>query len=149
MYGFADDSARDLFELLLTANGVGPKLAQAALAVYEPDTLIEAIAHEQHAVLTRVPGIGKKGAEKICLELRDKVRGLGEVPARGAAASTDSDASGSQSWRDQVATGLQGLGWSAKDAESACDEVAGLVADDPSTGVATLMRAALQTLARS
>lgn len=149
LYGFADDSARDLFELLLTANGVGPKLAQAALAVHDPEVLRHAIANSDHAVLTAVPGIGRKGAEKLCLELRDKVHALGQVTAPAASAVTGTPASGTEAWRDQVSTGLQGLGWSAKDAATACDNVAPLAADDPDIGVAALMRAALQSLAKS
>jgi len=148
LYGFADDAARDLFELLLTANGVGPKLAQAALAVHEPDVLRRAIAHEDHAVLTAVPGIGRKGAEKICLELRDKVHALGRVSAPTAPADVATP-TGGEPWRDQVSTGLQGLGWSARDAAAACESVAPLAADDPAIGVAALMRAALQSLAKS
>ena len=147
LYGFVDDAARDLFELLLTANGVGPRLAQAALAVHEPDVLRHAIANGEHAVLTAVPGIGRKGAEKICLELRDKVHALGQVSAPAPSASTAAGAA-DEPWREQVSTGLQGLGWSARDAATACDNVAPLVVDDPSLSVAALMRAALQSLAK-
>ncbi|HIT76103.1 MAG TPA: Holliday junction branch migration protein RuvA, partial [Candidatus Avipropionibacterium avicola] len=144
LYGFDDDAARDLFELLLTANGVGPKLAQAALAVHEPDVLRSAIANGEHTVLTAVPGIGRKGAEKICLELRDKVQRLGAISAPTAGEQTTPD----EMWRGQVSEGLQGLGWSAKDAVGACDRVAPLVEEDPQISIAALMRAALQSLAR-
>jgi len=146
LYGFADDAARDLFELLLSANGVGPKLAQAALAVHEPETLRNAIANDDLATLTRVPGIGRKGAEKICLELRDKVHALGlvgELPGATPVAVPE------EVWREQVSSGLQGLGWSAKDAALACDAVAPLVEEDPGIGIATLMRSALRSLART
>lgn len=146
LYGFADDAARDLFELLLSANGVGPKLAQAALAVHEPDALRTAIATDDLVALTRVPGIGKKGAEKICLELRDKVHALGLVGDLPAAAT---NVVPEEVWREQVGSGLQGLGWSAKDAAAACDAVAPLAEEDPTVGVATLMRAALRSLART
>ncbi|TDT33510.1 Holliday junction branch migration protein RuvA [Naumannella halotolerans] len=139
LYGFADAAGRDLFELLITANGVGPKLAQAALAVHGPDDLRLAIAEADLAALTKVPGIGRKGAEKISLELRDKV---GPPIRTGQSVASEPV----DTWRDQVMLGLQGLGWSAKDAEAACDRVA-----EDATGtesVAELMRAALQTLAR-
>lgn len=141
LYGFATDDERDLFELLVTANGVGPKLAQAALAVHGPDDLRTAIAGGDIATLTRVPGIGRKGAERICIELRDKIGALAmtTTPQPGGPASAEP-------WREQVTAGLQGLGWSARDAEAACDTVAGR-ADDGAT-VAELMRAALQSLAR-
>ena len=143
LYGFASTDEREFFELLLTATGVGPKLAQAALAVLSPDELRQAIATENLVVLCKVPGIGRKGAQRIVIELKDKINTVGvggdPVPTGTAAAG----------WRDQVSQGLQGLGWSARDADAACDEVQHLVADDPDVGVPALMRAALQTLARS
>ena len=73
LYGFADDDERALFELLQTANGVGPKLAQTMLAVHPPRELRRAIATSDLATLTKVPGIGRKGAERIVLELRDRI----------------------------------------------------------------------------
>jgi holliday junction DNA helicase RuvA len=142
LYGFASADEREFFELLLTATGVGPKLAQAALAVLSPDELRQAIATENLVVLCKVPGIGRKGAQRIVIELKDKINAVGTV---GDPVPAGTPAPG---WRDQVAQGLQGLGWSAKDADAACDEVEHLVADDPEIGVAVLMRAALQSLAR-
>src|SRR5690349_21601133 len=73
LYGFADDDEKQLFELLQTASGVGPRLAQAVLAVLTPDAVRKALANADTATLTRVPGIGKKGAERLILELRDRV----------------------------------------------------------------------------
>jgi Holliday junction DNA helicase RuvA len=142
LYGFGSAEERDLFELLQTATGVGPKLAQAALAVLRPDELRQAVATENIVVLTRVPGVGRKGAQRLVIELKDKVGSLAasEPPA---AATTITAA-----WRDQVASGLQGLGWSLRDAEAACDRVEHVAIQDPGVSVAVLMRAALQTLAR-
>ena len=142
LYGFASADEREFFELLLTATGVGPKLAQAALAVLRPDELRSAIATENLVVLCKVPGIGRKGAQRIVLELKDKINAVG-LGADLAPAGTTASA-----WRDQVAQGLVGLGWPARDADAACDEVAHLVAEDPGVGVGVLMRAALQSLAR-
>ena len=142
LYGFDSADEREFFELLLTATGVGPKLAQAALAVLRPDELRQAIATENLVVLCKVPGIGRKGAQRIVLELKDKINAVGlgaDLSPVGTTAAT---------WRDQVAQGLVGLGWSARDADAACDEVEHLVADDPGVGVGVLMRAALQSLAR-
>jgi Holliday junction DNA helicase RuvA len=143
LYGFASTDEREFFELLLTATGVGPKLAQAALAVLSPDELRKAIATENLLQLCKVPGIGRKGAQRMVIELKDKVNTVGladeAVPAAGPPTAA---------WRGQVSQGLQGLGWSAKDADAACDDVAHLTRDDPQVNVAVLMRAALQTLAR-
>jgi Holliday junction DNA helicase RuvA len=142
LYGFASADEREFFELLLTASGVGPKLAQAALAVLTPDELRAAIAGENLVQLCKVPGIGRKGAQRIVIELKDKINAVA-LPGDGTP-----ERSSSAGWRDQVAQGLQGLGWSVRDAEVACGEVEHLVAADPQVGVAVLMRAALQSLAR-
>ena len=142
LYGFATAEERAFFELLLTATGVGPKLAQAALAVSSPDELRRAIATENLVQLMKVPGVGRKGAQRMVLELKDKINSV--APATAAAPST---ASGPQ-WRKQVSQGLEGLGWSARDAEAACAEVEHLVQEDGQVSVAVLMRAALQSLAR-
>jgi holliday junction DNA helicase RuvA len=142
LYGFASTDEREFFELLLTATGVGPKLAQAALAVLSPDELRTAIATENLVQLCKVPGVGRKGAQRIVIELKDKINAVDHADI---AVSTDRS---SGAWRAQVTQGLQGLGWSAKDAEFACDEVEYLTREDPEVNVAVLMRAALQSLAR-
>jgi holliday junction DNA helicase RuvA len=92
--------------------------------------------------LCKVPGIGRKGAQRMVIELKDKINAVGsaEVPVSAIRPTA--------AWRAQVTRGLQGLGWSARDAESACDEVEHLASEDPQVNVAVLMRAALQTLAR-
>jgi holliday junction DNA helicase RuvA len=145
LYGFATLDERELFELLQTATGVGPKLAQAALAVLTPDELRSAIATENLVQLCKVPGVGRKGAQRLVIELKDKINAIGPVGEPSAA--TLPAAPAAPSWRDQVSQGLQGLGWSSRDAEAACDEVASM-AGDPGVGVPQLMRAALQALAR-
>jgi holliday junction DNA helicase RuvA len=91
LYGFADDDAKQLFELLQTASGVGPRLAQAVLAVYSPDAVRTAIATGDTATLTRVPGIGKKGAERLVLELRDRIGPVGGTDAGPGAGRTGLD----------------------------------------------------------
>jgi len=141
LYGFATPDEREFFELLLTATGVGPKLAQAALAVLTPDELRQAIATENLLQLCKVPGVGRKGAQRIVIELKDKINEVG-------VAEPAPDGTPSGVWRDQVTAGLQGLGWSVKDAEAACAEVDHLAREDPQMSVAGLMKAALQTLAR-
>lgn len=140
VFGFAEADERDCFELAQSASGVGPRIAQALMAVLSPDEFRAAIAAEDHKTLTRVPGIGPKGAQKMVLELKDKVSALGVVSMSQPRAQAVAP------WRDQVAQGLQGLGWSAKDADAACERVADLAETESS--VAVLMRAALQTLAK-
>ncbi|MEL4504552.1 Holliday junction branch migration protein RuvA [Luteococcus sp. H138] len=142
LYGFQSADERDLFELVQSASGIGPKIAQAVVSVMSPDDFRAAIASENLVALTKVPGIGRKGAEKIVIELRDKVNALGAVSVPTPTGV------GAAQWREQVADGLQGLGWSTKDAEAACDSVAHLVEDDPTVGIAVLMRTALASLAR-
>ena len=142
LYGFASSDEREFFELLLTATGVGPKLAQTALAVLSPDELRGAIATENLVQLCKVPGIGRKGAQRIVIELKDKINAVGQ--AEGPAPTTGP----APAWRGQVTQGLQGLGWSARDAEAACEEVEHLAQEDPDVNIAVLMRAALQSLAR-
>lgn len=137
LYGFADADERDMFELVQTASGVGPKVAQAMLAVLPPDDLRHAISSADHAALTAVPGIGRKGAERIVVELKDRV---GLPTAR-------TPTGGDASWRDQVLQALQGLGWSARDAERAVETVAAEAGE--TTDVPTLLKRALRTLSRA
>jgi Holliday junction DNA helicase RuvA len=142
LYGFATEDERNVFELLQTASGVGPRLALAMLAVHGPDALRLAVASEDLTALMRVPGVGKKGAQRIVLELRDRLGAAGEtggtVPGPPAPASP---------WRDQVRAGLMNLGWAARDAEQA------ITAVEPELGtgggpvdVAAALRAALRRL---
>jgi Holliday junction DNA helicase RuvA len=142
LYGFADDDERSLFELLQTASGVGPRLAQAILAVLSPDQVRQAVATEDLAALVTVPGIGKKGAQRIVLELKDRI-GAPTRTVTGRPLSAAQDA-----WRDQVHAGLVGLGWSAKDAENAVTAVEPL-ATSAEPSVPELMRAALRTLSKA
>jgi Holliday junction DNA helicase RuvA len=122
LYGFADDDERALFELLQTANGVGPKLAQTILAIHPPREVRRAIASADHAALVKVPGIGRKGAEKIVIELRDRIGPIeGERPARPAA---HAGATPGQAWQDQVLHALAGLGFTGREAAIAVDAVA-------------------------
>ncbi len=122
LFGFASADEREFFELLITATGVGPKLAQAALAVLSPDELRHAIATDNLVVLCKVPGIGRKGAQRIVIELKDKINAVGLSDLAAPAPSTQ------HAWRDQVTQGLVGLGWTLRDAEAARDEVERLLA---------------------
>ncbi|MGB8380472.1 MAG: Holliday junction branch migration protein RuvA [Dermatophilaceae bacterium] len=140
LYGFEHDEAKTLFETVQKVSGVGPRLALAMLAVHSPDALRAAVSSGDTRTLTRVPGIGTKGAERLVLELRDK---LGGPPANAGAAAGSTE----PGWQTQVRDALVGLGWSAKQADDAVEAVAPQVG--PDTTVSTLLRAALQKLARS
>ncbi|HSN11608.1 MAG TPA: Holliday junction branch migration protein RuvA [Propionibacteriaceae bacterium] len=142
LYGFADDAGRELFELVQTATGVGPKLALAIVSVLSPDDFRTAIATENLATLSSVPGIGRRGAQRLVVELKDKVAALASPGSPAPQPATV------PLWREQVRLGLEGLGWSARDADAACDRVQPMADEDPSLGVAALMRAALRTLAK-
>jgi Holliday junction DNA helicase RuvA len=142
LFGFADDDEKTLFELLQTASGVGPKLAQAMLAVHSPDDLRRAVRDEDVRTLTAVPGIGQKGAQRIILELKDRIG----VPSAGPTGTTG-PAAAQPAWRAQVLSGLVGLGWSPRDADQAVERVAPDAGEPPD--VPALLRAALQTLSRS
>jgi holliday junction DNA helicase RuvA len=137
LYGFADTEARDLFGLLQTVSGIGPRIAMATLAVLEPAQLRAALADGNITVLTQVPGIGRKGAERLIIELRDKV---GALPA--AAAPTPSG-----QVRGSVVEALVGLGFPAKQAEQAVDGVlSGNGSGNGHGDQAVVLRKALATL---
>ena len=143
LYGFADDDERALFELLQTANGVGPKLAQTMLAVHPPRELRRAIALSDYAALTAVPGIGRKGAERIVIELRDRIGAIdGNEPASASPGLTPV-----APWRDQLTSALAGLGFSGKEAGDAIDALAADAGESPD--VPTLLRKSIQLLGRT
>ncbi len=137
LFGFADTEARELFGLLQTVSGIGPRLALATLAVLEPDELRAALAEGNITVLTQVPGIGRKGAERLIIELRDKVGRLAPAP------SATGDTAGQV--RAQVTEALLGLGFPAKQAEQAVDAV---LAADGALGTSEVLRRSLATLGR-
>ncbi|GAB3170153.1 Holliday junction branch migration protein RuvA [Myceligenerans halotolerans] len=149
LYGFADADERDVFEIVQTVSGVGPRLALAMLAVYPPEGLRRAVAAEDTAALTRVPGIGKKGAQRILLELGDR---LG--PPSAVAGRVPDDGPGptgafvTDPGTEQVVEALAGLGWPVKSAEDAVAKVLAEAGEDAvaPADVATTLRAALRVL---
>lgn len=146
LYGFADDDERALFELLQTANGVGPKLAQTMLAVHPPRELRRAIATSDYSTLTRVPGIGRKGAERIALELRDRV---GSIDGSDSGFPTGAGVIAVAPWRDQLAHALAGLGFTGREAGDAIEVVAADIADNTAPDVPALLRRSIQLLGRT
>ncbi|ROS30742.1 Holliday junction branch migration protein RuvA [Cellulomonas sp. PhB150] len=142
LFGFAEDDEREVFEVVQTVSGVGPRLAMAMLAVHTPDGLRRAVVDEDLKALERVPGIGRKGAQRLVLELKDRIGAPAPVSVGGVAPVL---VAGDR--RDQVVEALVGLGWSAKIADDAVttvlDGVEGPVGADEVAGV---LRAALRTL---
>jgi Holliday junction DNA helicase RuvA len=143
LFGFADEDERQVFETLQTVTGVGPRLAQSLLAVHRPDSLRRAVAGDDVAALMKVPGVGRKGAQRLVLELKDRL---------GAPTGTDLGAPSTSShdgpvWQGQVHAALVGLGWSTREADTAVAAVAEEV--EPDADVATVLRAALRTLDRA
>lgn len=142
LYGFADDDQRDVFELLQSVSGFGPKIALAVLSTFGCDELRAAVAASDERALTTIPGIGRKGAQRLLLELGDKlgpprfVRDSQTGGPAGAASDSAVDVrefgvgpgSSTPDWRVPVRAALIGLGWSAREAEAA---VAAVVAGAP------------------
>ncbi len=164
LYGFPGEDERNTFELLQTASGVGPRLALAMLAVFSPDALRRAVAAEDLAALTTVPGIGRKGAQRIVLELAGRLGSPGDAPVSSAGGAGNGAGTRAASWRDQVRAGLVSLGWQAREADQAIAAVEpellggpgqagraadGRAADGQAVDVAVALRAALRVLGRT
>ncbi len=133
LYGFPDGQTRDLFSTLLGVSGVGPKIALATLAVHDAAALRQALADGDVTALTRVPGIGRRGAERMVLELRDKMGATPGVQLNGHAV------------RGPVVEALVGLGFAAKQAEETTDKV---LANEPLASTSSALRAALSLLGK-
>jgi holliday junction DNA helicase RuvA len=149
LYGFATDDERVVFDVLQSVAGVGPKLAQAVLAVHTPDAVRAAVATEDLGALTLVPGIGRKGAQRLVLELKDRLGAATGAVARVSAPGAPVVGA----WREQLRSALTGLGWGAREVDEALAavgpeaEAALAVGDAPD--VAALLRASLQLLSRA
>ncbi|QKE84697.1 Holliday junction branch migration protein RuvA [Arthrobacter sp. NEB 688] len=141
LYGFGSPAERDMFETVQTVSGVGPRLALAMLSVMGPDQLATALSSGDAKALTAIPGIGAKSAQRLVLELRDKVGAVRTGAGPGAPAPV---VPGEEPWRGQVAEALVGLGWSAKQAGDAVERVAGTAPAD--ADIAALLRLALREL---
>jgi holliday junction DNA helicase RuvA len=133
LYGFLDTEQRDVFDLVQTVSGIGPRTALAVLSTLAPDDLRRAISADDVASLTRVPGIGSKGAQRMIIELKDRLRSVQGSHGGNATAGPET-----------VREALMSLGWSAKDAERAVTAVSG----DGDTDTSSLLREALRYLDR-
>ncbi len=140
LFGFTDDEQRDVFGLLQSVAGIGPRMALATLAVLDPDTLASALIDGDVKTLTRVPGIGPKVAQRMVLELKDKVVAPAATPALVPRRSTGDPR------RDQVVEALIGLGFPTRPAETAVDEALSVDAEADASG---LLRSALTALGQA
>jgi Holliday junction DNA helicase RuvA len=149
LFGFATDDERGVFDTLQSVTGVGPRLAQSVLAVHSPDAVRSAVATDDVGALTLVPGVGKKGAQRLVLELKDK---LG-VSSGGGGIVRLPGQPGVGAWRHQLREALTGLGWSTREVDEALAavgpeaEAAIAVGDTPD--VAALLKASLRLLSRA
>lgn len=140
LYGFDSVDARGLFLTVQTVSGVGPRLALAILATLEPHELVRALGTGDVKALTRVPGVGKRTAERMVLELKDKV---GPVPDAGAPVAAGG--TGRAPAATEVADALEGLGFSAAEAEKTASAV---LDAQPDLDPAQALRLALKSLGK-
>jgi Holliday junction DNA helicase RuvA len=150
LFGFADPDERTVFEQVQTVSGIGPRIALALLGTLSPDELRRAIAAGDETALTRVPGIGRKGAQRLILELADR---LGPATSAGLDSRGGATVTIAGGWQQSVVAGLTSLGWSAREADHAVATLDPAVvadataADEPDVG--RLLKAALRALDRS
>ena len=144
LFGFLDEESRSTFELVQTVTGIGPKVALAIMGSHSPQTLAAAIAQEDIAAIEKVPGIGRKGAQRMILELKGKITDFGNAPRSSHHQPV---------WREQLTSALVSLGFSAKDSDAAINSV---VAEYAENGVeptelelSELLKQALQSGRRS
>ena len=141
LFGFESTSSRELFELVQSVSGFGPKLAFTILAAMPAEEFRQAIASEDLVRLKQTPGVGAKGAQRLVLELKDRI---------GYVAGSSTSARGNSGWRAQEEQGLVGLGWSSKEASNAVAIVSQdqMTEDDVSDAqIADLLKQALRVLA--
>jgi holliday junction DNA helicase RuvA len=149
LFGFATDDERVVFDILQSVTGVGPRLAQAVLSVHSPDAVRAAVATDDVGALTLVPGVGKKGAQRLVLELKDKV---GTTSSTGGLLRLPGQ-QGVGAWREHLRAALTGLGWSGREVDEALAavgpeaEAAIAVGDEPD--VAALLKTSLRLLSRA
>jgi len=140
LFGFESAGDRELFELLQTVTGIGPKVAQSALSVFDAPEIISAILNEKPATLEKIPGLGKKGAQRLILELKEKVKSFSNLAVDGKRTA---------GWREQLSEALVGLGFSSRDTDEALDLVTSHFGSAlTSTDIAALLKFALQTRGR-
>jgi len=141
LYGFESASDRELFEVLQTVTGIGPKVAQSALSVFDAPEIVSAIVNEKASALEKIPGLGKKGAQRLILELKEKVKTFSSVPVQSTTPGGN--------WREQVSEALLNLGFNARDTQDALDLVSTEFGSKlGETDLSVLLKYALQSRGR-
>jgi Holliday junction DNA helicase RuvA len=139
LYGFLDEDVKTLFELVQTVSGIGPKVALSIVAALSPSQLGVAIAQEDIAAIEKVQGIGRKGAQRLILELKGKLSDFG---------TSNKIAHHQPAWREQLASALISLGFSAKESDNAITTVVSQIAEEGgdanTTDLSELLKRALQ-----
>ena len=143
LYGFSTRDEKGLFEALLNVSGVGPRLALSVLSTLSPDALRLAVAEERPAALEKVPGIGKKTARRVLLELKDRLGSFDDLASPGEDGIGGAPAAGSV--RDDALAALENLGYRRAEAEQALERAARGAAEDD---LATLIKASLREMGR-
>ena len=138
LFGFADEDERDTFNILQSVSGIGPKIALSVLGVYTPDILRAEVAKENVSALQKVPGIGKKGAQRLILELAGK---LGAPSSNALSESESVAATGDPS--NEVVQALMNFGWSERDSLSAFEQA---YKANPEADISELLRSSLQIM---
>jgi len=140
LFGFLDEESRSAFELVQTVSGIGPKVALAILGAHTRQSLAVAIAQEDIKAIEKVPGIGRKGAQRLILELKGKISDFGSVDHKQIHQPV---------WREQLTSALISLGFTAKDSDSAITAVVSQYADNgvdaQDVDISELLKAALQS----
>ncbi len=149
LYGFIDPDERTVFEQVQTVSGIGPRIALALLGTLSPDELRAAVVNGDESALTKVPGIGRKGAQRLILELADR---LG--PSTAAPSDRPASPGATGGWQQAVAAGLMSLGWSAREAEAGVAAIDPTLAsqatqEGPGADIGALLKAALRGMDRS
>lgn len=138
LYGFSDAKEKALFRTLLKVNGVGPKMALGILSTLSVDLLIQTIEHDDVNTLVKVPGVGKKTAERLLIELRDRIKNFGSGTSLGNSNTIQLSANSAVA---EAEAALQSLGYKPLEAQKAIAAV-----KDQYSDVADLIRAALKSM---
>lgn len=145
LYGFTDQASRSMFGVLQTVSGLGPRLALAAESVYSAEELALHISNSDSKALQRIPGVGKRMAERMIVDLKDKVQGFVAAPEENQGAGVTAPAGATSGVATQVVAALEGLGFTETQANKAVDKV---VAENPDANTSQLLRLALAGLGR-